>query len=221
MAGTLGVLLGFIFLLVFLYRRLKFVARRISRKPASVPGPFASFRNLLLIFLWTAIFGIVFFAGFFFQAYYAFNREEPVAKVTIAPLANGQKNRVILEIYGPKDEPEICQFEISGDQWMLEGDILKWNKWMNFLGVHTRYRLTRLRGRYIRTSDEQTKPSEIYSLVEKEDHPVWGYLYRHGASLPFVDTVYGNAVFQSSEESSTFLVYATTSGFMSRKIEEN
>lgn len=178
----------------------------------------ASFRNLLLIFLLTAVFGVVFFAGFFFQAYYAFNREEPVAKVSIAPYPQGQKNLVTLELYGPKDKPEIRQFEVGGDQWMLEGDILKWNNWINFLGFHTRYRLTRLRGRYIRTSDELAKPAEIYSLVEIEDHPVWGYLYRHGASLPFVSTVYGNAVFQNTDEASIFLVYTTTSGFITRKI---
>jgi len=104
---------------------------------------------------------------------------------------------------------------------MLEGDILKWKKWINFLGFHTRYRLTRLRGRYIRTSDELTKPQEIYSLVEIEDHPIWGYLFRHGASLPFVSTVYGNAVFQNSEESSAFFVYTTTSGFLTRRIKEH
>jgi hypothetical protein len=203
---------------VFFYRRLRFVARRITRKPASVAGPVASFRNLLLIFLWTAVFGVVFFYGFFFQAYYAFNREEPVAKVSIVPYPQGQKNLVTLELYGPKDNPEIRQFEVSGDQWMLEGDILKWNNWINFLGFHTRYRLTRLRGRYIRTSDELAKPAEIYSLVEIEDHPVWGYLYRHGASLPFVSAVYGNAVFQNTDEASTFLVFTTTSGFITRKI---
>jgi hypothetical protein len=216
----LGILLGLVFLLVFFYRRLRFIARRIARKPASVPGPLASFRNLLFIFLWAAVFGIVFFAGFFFQAYYAFNREEPIAKVSITPLPQEQKNLVALELFGPKDKTEIRQFEISGDQWMLEGDILKWGKWINFLGVHTRYRLTRLRGRYIRLSDELTKPTEIYSLVEIEDHPVWGFLYRHGASLPFVSTVYGNAVFQSTEEPTTFLVYTTTSGFITRRIEE-
>jgi hypothetical protein len=206
---------------VFCYRRLKFVAKRITKKPGSITKPKASFRNLLLIFLWTAVSGIVFCVGFFFQAYYAFNREEPVAKVMIVPYPQGQKNLVTLELYGPKDKPKIRRFEISGDQWMLEGDILKWKNWINFLGFHTRYRLTRLRGRYIRTSDELTKPTEVYSLVEKEDHPVWGYLYRRGSSLPFVSTVYGNAVFQNTEKASTFLVYTTTSGFMTRKIEEH
>ncbi len=217
----LGILLGLVFLLVFFYRRLRFVARRISKKPAAAPRLMASFRNLLLILLWTAVFGIVFFAGFFFQAYYAFNKEEPVAKVTITPFPKEQKNLVTLELFGPKDNNEIREFEVSGDQWMLEGDILKWKKWINFMGFHTRYRLTRLRGRYILTSDEKTKPTEIYPLVEQEDHPIWGYLFKHGASLPFVSAVYGNAVFQSTEDPSTFLVYTTTSGFITRRIEEH
>jgi hypothetical protein len=180
----------------------------------------ASLRNLLLIFLWTAVFGMVFFVGFFFQAYYTFTREEPVAKVTITPLPEEQKNLITLELYKPKDKHEIRQFEISGEQWMIEGDILKWKNWINFLGFHTRYRLTRLRGRYIRTSDAQTKQTSIYSLVEMENHPIWGYLYRHGSSLPFVSTVYGNAVFQSSKEPCIFRVYISTSGFLTRRIEE-
>ena len=221
LVGTLGILLGLVFLLVFFYRRLRFLARRISKKPASIPGMLASFRSLLFILLWTAVFGTVFFAGLFFQTYYSFTREEPVAKVTITPIPQEQKNLITLELYKPKKNHEILQFEVSGDQWMLEGDILKWKNYINFLGFHTRYRLTRLRGRYIRTSDELTKPTEIYSLVDREDHPIWGYLYRHGDSLPFVSTVYGNAVFQNSKEPSAFLVYTTTSGFLTRRIEEH
>ena len=72
--------------MIFSGRRLKFMARRLARKPASVPGVFASTRNLLLILLWTAAFCAVFFAGFFSQAYHTFTREDPVARVTITPL---------------------------------------------------------------------------------------------------------------------------------------
>jgi len=41
---------------------------------------------------------------------------------------------------------------------------LKWRNWLNFLGLHTRYRLTRLRSRYLEASDELTKPSSIHPL---------------------------------------------------------
>lgn len=216
-----GILLGLVFLFVFFYRRLKFFIRRLSRKPAATPRTMASLRNLLLIFLWTAVFGALFFAGFFFQAYYSFTKEEPVAKVTITPLPQKQKNLITLELYLTKEDRETRQFEVSGDQWMIEGDILKWKNWINFLGLHTRYRLTRLRGRYIQTSDELMKPTSVYSLVEMEDHPIWGYLYRYGPSLPFVSTVYGNAVFQRSEVPGTFLVYVSTSGFLTRRVDEH
>jgi hypothetical protein len=220
LTGTLGILLGLVFLFIFTVRRLKFMAKRLAKKPASVPGPVASTRSVLLILLWTAGFCAVFFAGFFFQAYHAFTREEPVAQVTITPLPQEQKTLITLEVFGQDHDDAVQQFQVSGDQWVLEGDILKWKDWVNFLGLHTRYRLTRLRGRYIRTSDAKLKPSSIYSLVEMEDHPAWGFLYRHGSSFPLVDTVYGSAVFQGSDEPSTFLVFVTTSGFLTRRIEE-
>jgi len=79
--------------------------------------------------------------------------------------------------------------------------------------------LTRLRSRYLRTSDEMTKPSTIHSLVENENNPLWKYLYRYGPRLPLVSTVYGNAVFQSSGEDVSFRVYVGTSGFIVRKTE--
>ncbi|MBW1767864.1 MAG: hypothetical protein JRJ65_12570 [Deltaproteobacteria bacterium] len=178
----------------------------------------ASTRNVLLILLWTAVFCAVFFAGFFFQAYHAFTREDPVARVTITPLLHEQGSLITLELLGQDADSEIQQYKVSGDQWVLEGDILKWKDWVNFLGLHTRYRLTRLRGRYIRTSDAKLKPSSIYSLVEIENHPVWGFLYRYASSFPLVSAAYGNAVFQGSDEPSTFLVYVSTSGFLTRRV---
>ena len=172
--------------------------------------------------LWSlsAFFCAVFFSGFFFQAYHAFTREEPVARVTIAPLPQDQRTLITLELLGQGEADRVQQYHLSGDQWVLEGDILKWKDWVNFLGLHTRYRLTRLRGRYILTSDAKLKPASIYSLVEMEDHPLWGFLYRYGSSLPLVDTAYGSAVFQASDEPCTFLVSVSTSGFLTRRIED-
>jgi hypothetical protein len=220
LTGTLGILIGLVLLLIFSVRRLRFMAKRLAKKPASVPGPVASTRNFLLILLFMAVFCAVFFSGFFFQAYHAFTREEPVARVTITPLPEEQTNLISLELLGQDEDDEIRQYRLSGDQWVLEGDILKWKDWVNFLGLHTRYRLTRLRGRYIRTADAKLKPASLHSLVEMEDHPVWGFLFRYGSSFPLVDTAYGSAVFQASDEPCTFLVSVSTTGFLTRRIED-
>jgi hypothetical protein len=219
LAGAAGFLIGLVLLLVFLWRRILFVARKLGRKPASVPKPLESLRNLLLIFLWTSVFGMLLFAGFFFRAYRAFTLEEPVAEIIIEHPAKGEASSITIIQDEQKGEPRVRRFDVAGDQWVLEGDILKWRSWLNFLGLHTRYRLTRLRSRYLEASDEMTKPSTVHPLVENEDSPLWKYLYKYGPRLPMVSTVYGNAVFQTSGEDAIYRVYVGTSGFIARKAE--
>jgi len=219
LAGAAGFLIGFVLLLIFIYRRILFVARKLGRRPASVPKPLESLRNLLLIFLWISVFGMLLFAGFFFRAYRAFTLEEPVAEIIIEYQEKSGLSSITIIQDEPEGEPRTRRFDVAGDQWVLEGDILKWRNWLNFLGLHTRYRLTRLRSRYLQTSDEMTKPSTIHRLVENEDNPLWKYLYKYGPRLPMVSTVYGNAVFQLSGEDASFRVYVGTSGFIARKIK--
>ena len=174
---------------------------------------------LLLIFLWTSVFGMLLFAGFFFRAYRAFTLEEPVAEIIIEHREKGGLSSITIIQDEQGGKPKARRFDIAGDQWVLEGDILKWRSWLNFLGLHTRYRLTRLRSRYLQTSDEMTRPSTVHPLVENENNPLWKYLYKYGPRLPMVSTVYGNAVFQLSGEDGIFRVYVGTSGFIARKIE--
>lgn len=219
LAGVCGFLVGIVLFLVFLFRRILFVARKLRGKPGSVPKVLESLRNLLLILLLTSVFGMLLFAGFFFQAYQTFTLEEPVAEVVIEHREKGGVSTITIAQDEPGGKPKVRRFSVTGDQWVLEGDILKWRSLLNFLGLHTRYRLTRLRSRYIQTSDEVTKPSTIYPLIENEDDPLWRYLYKYGPRLPMVSTVYGNAVFQSSDEDGVFRVYVGTSGFIVRKIE--
>jgi len=219
LAGAAGILIGFVLLLIFLWRRILFVARKLGGKPASVPTLLESFRNLLLIFLWTSVCGMLLFAGFFFRAYRAFTVEEPVAKIIIKHPDTSEMSSITIIQDEQKGESRIRQFDVAGDQWVLEGDILKWRSWLNFLGLHTRYRLTRLRSRYLEASDEMTKPSSVHPLVENEDHPLWKYLYKYGPRLPMVSTVYGNAVFQASGEDAIYRIYVGTSGFIARKAE--
>lgn len=219
LAGAVGLLIGLVLLLIFLYRRILFVARRLAKKSASVPKPLESLRNLLLIFLWTSVFGMLLFAGFFFRAYQAFTLEEPVAEIIIEHPERGEVSSITIVQDEPGGIPKVRRFDVTGDQWVLEGDILKWRNWLNFLGLQTRYRLTRLRSRYVQSSDEMTKPSSIHSLVENENDTLWKYLYKYGPRLPMVSTVYGNAVFQLSDEDGIFRVFVGTSGFIVRKVE--
>lgn len=215
--GAAGILLGFIFLIIFIYRRIQWLIRTIARKRTTRPRFLAGLRNLILILLWTAILGIVFFVGLFTRAYYAFTHEKPVAEIMIKATEKPDANLVILFQFLPEDPQIGKELLIRGDQWMLEGDILKWDNWLNFLGLHTRYRLTRLRGRYIQVEDEIHQEETVYSLVKEEDHPLWRYLYKYGYKLPLVSTVYGNAVFQTAGKDRHFFIYVSPSGFVARE----
>lgn len=215
-AGIIGFFLGILFLIIFLYNRIVYFvpsSKMRDRKRLKVIG---SIRNLLLIFLLTAVAGMAIFMGAFFRSYFAFNYEEPVAEVLIDPVEGYKASRVTLTEF-IEDERIEKQFTVTGDQWMIEGDMIKWEPWLNFLGVHTRFRLTRLRGRYISSEEEKSQSSTIFSLVEDEAHPFWQYLFETGHQLPFISSVYGSAAYQLSGEKSKFSVFVSTSGLVIRK----
>jgi hypothetical protein len=212
-AGAAGLLLGFLFLILFLYRRICWLIGKLGRKKTDYPGALASLRNLVLILLWTSIFGMLCFFGFFLRTYHAFTYEKPVAEIVVEPLAGPGTVRVTLTEFDP---PSKRQFLVKGDQWMVEGDILKWESWLNFCGLENRYRLTRLRGRYARVEAEVRETPTIYALVQEESHPLWRLLYEYGHRMPLVSTAYGSAVFQIADKDRRYVISLSSAGFVAR-----
>jgi len=217
--GIAGLVIDLLAILFVLYRRFRWIIRTIQRKKAGSPKILKAARNLIILLLWVSIFGILLFSGFFMRAYHAFTMEQAVAEIQVEPTESPQTSRITLTQFITPDSQTVYQFLVRGDQWMLEGDILKWDNWLNFMGWQTRYRLTRIRGRFIDTDQEINQPPTIYSLVEREDDPLWRFLYKFGPSLPFVSTVYGNAVFQTSGDISSFLITISSSGFIAREMK--
>jgi hypothetical protein len=217
--GVAGLMIGILAIIFVLYRRIRWIIRKLQRKRTGSPKIFKGVRNLVLLLLWLSIFGILMFGGFFMRAYHAFTMEQAIAEVRVEPAGSEQTSRITLTQFISSDSQTVYQFLIRGDQWMLEGDILKWDNWLNFMGWQTRYRLTRIRGRFIDTEQEISESPTIFSLVERENDPLWRYLYKYGTSLPFVSSVYGNAVFQTSGDSSAFLITISSSGFIAREMK--
>ena len=215
--GVLGVFLGLVIFIYFLYQRLRWIVQKLSKKETTPPNILYGLVKLVLIVAWTSCFGTILFVGAFLRAYHTFTVEKPIAEIRTQAL-DGRKPYPVALVHFTSVRPKITRYLfINGDQWMIEGDILKWNHWLNFLGLHTRYRLTRLRSRYINTEAEMRQPHTIHSLVPAEEHPLWRYLYQYGYRLPLVSTVYGNASFQHLGKDKTYSVYVGTSGFIIRE----
>lgn len=214
--SALGLLIiAMALLMAFIAKRVHRIVRRLRRQPVKRLGIIASTLRLLLILLLTSASFALLFLGAFIQSYTAFTHREFAATVHCTPVP-GTEDTMILELV-TRESPTVAhsrRYKLRGQQWTVEGHILKWDDWLNFLGLKTMYKLTRVRGRYLRADDEMKKPATVYSLVSNEEDPRWNWLYEYGARLPFVEAVYGNTVFTFPSETKSFAIYVTTSGFM-------
>ena len=214
---ALGLLIiGLVLLVVFFVKRIHRIIRRLRRKPVGRRvGIIGSTLRLLFILLLIAVSLAMLFLGAFTRSYTTFTRRELAATVNCARVP-GTQDVMILELV-MNESPTVVhsrRYRLRGQQWTVEGHILKWDDWLNFIGLHTMFKLTRVRGRYLRVDDEMNMPATVYSLVANEEGSRWRWLYEYGTRLPFVQAVYGNTVFTFPSETKTFGIYVTTSGFM-------
>ena len=213
--------LAIVFCFAMMVNRVKKGELRGRRKPTLY---FSLTRNLfrfMAVFLWIAVSAAVLFLAAFIQSYKSFTKEELVAEVRCVPLEDGSGSIYleISEIEGGRKRGSQ-EFILNGDQWALEGDVLKWDDWLNFVGLHTMFKLTRVRGRFVNYQDEISQKPSVFSLVKSESNPKWRWLYKYGYKLWFVSAVYGNTVYTYPAKGKVFEVYVTTSGFIARVRED-
>ncbi len=202
-------LLGIIALLFFIFNLIRKIFQRKG------VGLIQSFSIFALILIWILLSAAGLFLASFIQPYRSFTNKELVAVVRCKPsdnVTNTMQMELRLVKNGETEKEEA--FVLKGDQWAIEGDILKWNDRLSFLGLHTMYRLTRVRGRYIDVQNEIQNTPTVYSLVKDEGTFNWRWLYKYGYKLPFVTAVYGNTVFTYPSKEDTYEIYVIASGFM-------
>lgn len=180
------------------------------------------FRVLFIALIIAFGLAIVFF-GAFIQSLSTFTKEELVAEVFCKEIdMNTNSMKIVLVEKKGRSANLQQEFWLTGDRWFLRGDIIKWENWINFLGLNTMYKLTRVGGYFTETRKEaELKPSQ-YSLVPEEETPKWLWLYKNGYKLPLIKAVYGNSVSQYPELRKVFKIYVTPSGFsIGTEDEEN
>jgi hypothetical protein len=212
--GLALLLLSLFMLLVFIGTQVGRILRRLQRKPVKRISFISSSLRFLLLLLLLSAGGALVCLGTFIQSYTVFTQRELAAKVHCVPVA-GTNDQMVLELttQATPTTEQVRRYQLRGQQWSIEGHILTWDPRLNFLGLKTMYKLTRVRGRYLRAEDEASKPATVYSLVAREEDPRWRWLYLYGPRLPFVQAVYGNTVFTFPAEGKTFAIYVTASGF--------
>lgn len=130
------------------------------------------------------------------QSYLGLTSEIPVARVRATHLSN-EPHKMIVEVtlFDSNGQPgESQSYSVLGDEWMLQATVIRFPDWMNILGLHSGYKLTRLEGRYDDIEMERNAERTVVELNGGDDG-FFKTVQQQAWTSPFVTAAYGNGVF--------------------------
>ncbi len=168
-------------------------------------------RALLGIILIVLAFSILWLT-FVIQTYVGLTGNIKVARVHATAIANvPHEMSVELILYDQSGKQTSDQtYLVNGDEWMLQGDIIKFPTWLNILGLHSGYKLTRLEGRYDDPHLEANAKHTVVTLNGGDDG-FFKTVQEQAWVSPIVQAAYGNAVFLAAD-GKTYDVYVSQTG---------
>jgi hypothetical protein len=150
------------------------------------------------------------------HTYSRLTHEQDVARVSLRQLG---ERHFVASVQPHGAEPR--HFELRGDEWQIDARVLKWQPMATLLGFDTAYRLERLSGRYASVADERSQPRTVHDLANDEPTlDVWVLVRRHHRYIPFVDALYGSAVYVPMVEGAEYAVTVSASGLVVRPANE-
>ncbi|MGN2640474.1 hypothetical protein ACWEKT_31360 [Nocardia takedensis] len=138
------------------------------------------------------------------QTYLGLSGEIKAAHVVVREVG-GQDHQLEAELTLFDDEGGVeskKNYQVQGDLWVLQANIVELEPWVNALGFHSGYRVTRLYGQ--RLDGVATTQNHIF--VNGEDRDFFDDM-REGRwfTEPFVRSAYGNAVISTPGEYDVFI----------------
>ncbi len=156
---------------------------------------------------------------FLVQSYLGYSADIKVAEIKAHTFQN-QSHQMAVELilYDQNGHQTSDQYyNVMGDEWMLQADFIKFPTWMNILGFHAGYKLTRLEGIYQDPNLERNSKHTVVELNGGEDNFFQTMQSQRQWFSPFVDAYYGNAVFEPGN-SGVFDVYASQTGLYAKQV---
>lgn len=150
-------------------------------------------------------------AAFIFLSLFARTYNLMANDARIGTVSAAGNSELMFIHYLDEANKQTHDFVLSGDQWMIEGYILRWKPFLRFLGAQPYYKVTRFSGRW--QSPDSTHITN-HQLWTEPGH--WKWLLRHGQKFPLIDAVQGIAAFQYPGNG-LYEVYVTDAGFVLKK----
>ncbi|MBO0856631.1 MAG: hypothetical protein J2P18_23020 [Nocardia sp.] len=127
------------------------------------------------------------------QTYLGLSGEVKAAHLVATSVAGSEHTLdVQLTLYGDRDHPQTTQkYRVEGDLWALQGDIVELEPWVNALGFHSGYKLTRLFGQRL----DGVAVRQNQTMLNGGDGDFFTDMrQKHWTTRPFIRSAYGNAV---------------------------
>jgi len=163
--------------------------------------------------LFVAVSALLATVGVSIRGYRALTHEEVAATVRTRPIG---AQRFLASITYPDGREEI--FDLRGDAIYVDAHILKWQPWLNLLGLHTVYELDRVAGRYEDVADERGRPRTVFSLARTKPLDLFDVVKRFRRLSVLVDAEYGSATFVAARGHAAYEILVSTSGLLARPV---
>lgn len=144
--------------------------------------------------------------------YHRLTHEQEVVSIEFEQLG---PQRFVARLSYPHDETSY-EYGLQGDEWQLDGRIIKWKGVINLLGLNTHYRLERISGRYRDVSAERSQPRTVHALSEHPGLDVWKLARKHSRWLPWVDAYFGSAAYLPMQGGARYRVSVSQTGLIAR-----
>ncbi len=197
-------LIGFVLLVISSYFLISTFIRFIKKKESFknlITSIFAFFILLLISIIFVLVFSLL-------QTFTRFSYEEKIGEVYAV-----KNNNEIEVIFNDIKNNKNYVFNLNGDQWMIEGEIVVFDKWLRWFGAESYYRITRFSGRFEKNITEIPLVYEI-----NKSSQFWEYILKNYEKLPFIDTAYGIGAFQYPGHN--FEIFINDTGFIIRKTKK-
>lgn len=146
------------------------------------------------------------------QTYLGLTSDIKVARVHATAVANvPHLMSVDLTLYDQNGKQTSEQtYIINGDEWMLQGDIIKFPSWLNIFGLHSGYKLTRLEGRFDDPNLEANSHHVVVVLNGGDDN-FFKTVQEQAWTSPVVQAAYGSSTFLQPD-GKTYDVFVSQTG---------
>ncbi len=138
--------------------------------------------------------------------------EQPIASISFHKISPRHFSVELKEL----DSGESGFYELQGDEWQLDAQILTWKGYANLLGLDSYYRLHRLSGRYSDIEEERTAPHTVHGLAAEQRIDLWSFASEYRNWLSMVDATYGSAVFLPMNDAARYSISISRNGLVAR-----